>query len=63
MADEEVQEGQESPEEETAESANADSPEDDMDSLMDEMEAKKFTSNRFWQERRFEFLSHGSSRY
>ncbi len=40
MADEEVQEGQESPEEETAESANADSPEDDMDSLMDEMEAK-----------------------
>jgi len=40
MADEEVQEGQETPEEETAESANADSPEDDMDSLMDEMEAK-----------------------
>ena len=40
MADEEVQEDQESPEEETAESANADSPEDDMDSLMDEMEAK-----------------------
>jgi len=40
MADEEVQEGQESPEEETAESANADSPEDDMDSLMDEMEAE-----------------------
>ncbi len=40
MADEEVQEDQESPEEETAESTNADSPEDDMDSLMDEMEAK-----------------------
>lgn len=40
MADEEVQEDQESPEEETAESANADSPEDDMDSLMDEMEAE-----------------------
>ena len=43
MADEDVLEDQESTEADTAESENVDNPEDDMDSLMNEMDGNTST--------------------
>ncbi|MEC9383044.1 MAG: hypothetical protein VYD06_01215, partial [SAR324 cluster bacterium] len=47
MADEDVLEDQESTEADTAESENVDNPEDDMDSLMNEMDGNTSTSTDF----------------
>ncbi len=47
MADEDVLEDQESTEADTAESENVDNPEDDMDSLMNEMDENTSTSTDF----------------